>query len=152
MVGAALKFVGDASVPWQRVVSSSGAISERGDGGAGARRQAERLRAEGVAVSEARGAGVGTGGRWRVSLNGPNGYGWCEYGLGGDSRLRSWAVDVLDSHSHTRTQSRRRWTSSTTSMRRTRNAALWKERMTRARIQRLMIHDAMTLRQGAPKR
>lgn len=44
MVGAALRFLQDESVPWQRVISSSGAISERGDGGEGARRQADRLR------------------------------------------------------------------------------------------------------------
>lgn len=31
-------------VPWFRVLSASGAISDRGDGGAGAARQAERLR------------------------------------------------------------------------------------------------------------
>lgn len=31
-------------VPWFRVLSASGAISDRGDGGAGATRQAERLR------------------------------------------------------------------------------------------------------------
>lgn len=47
MVGAALKFLQDPSVPWQRVISSSGAISDRGDGGEGANRQAQRLR-EGV--------------------------------------------------------------------------------------------------------
>ena len=94
MVGAALKFVGDPSIPWQRVLGSSGAISDRGDGGEGARLQADRLREgtdqfqmplphwidafgfeEGVDVSEARGSGVGTGGRWRVNLNT---YGWCE--------------------------------------------------------------------------
>lgn len=44
MVGAALRFVQDDSVPWQRVIGASGAISERGDGGEGAQRQADRLR------------------------------------------------------------------------------------------------------------
>ena len=43
LVGQALKFLQADDVPWQRVISSSGAISDRGDGGAGARRQAERL-------------------------------------------------------------------------------------------------------------
>jgi hypothetical protein len=34
---------------------------------------------EGVEVTEAQGAGVGTGGRWRVSLSPAAGYGWCEF-------------------------------------------------------------------------
>ncbi|KIW67010.1 hypothetical protein PV04_06288 [Phialophora macrospora] len=45
----------DQNVPWQRVVNSKGGISPRGDDGAAATRQAERLRAEGVEVNEARG-------------------------------------------------------------------------------------------------
>lgn len=44
LVGQALKFLQADDVPWQRVISSSGAISERGDGGEGANRQAVRLR------------------------------------------------------------------------------------------------------------
>lgn len=44
MVGQALKFLQDETVPWQRVIGASGAISERGDGGIGAARQATRLR------------------------------------------------------------------------------------------------------------
>ncbi|PWN92977.1 hypothetical protein FA10DRAFT_276929 [Acaromyces ingoldii] len=57
-------------VPWFRVLSASGAISDRGDGGAGAARQAERLRQEGVEVSES-----GTPTKFRVNLGR---YGWCE--------------------------------------------------------------------------
>ncbi|EPQ27209.1 uncharacterized protein PFL1_05132 [Pseudozyma flocculosa PF-1] len=76
LVGSALKFLGDPSVPWQRVIASSGAISDRGDGGEAAARQAQRLRQEGVAVSEGRGGGVSThlaghanpNAKWRVSL------------------------------------------------------------------------------------
>ncbi|KAL6244370.1 Alkyltransferase-like protein 1 [Rhinocladiella similis] len=48
-------FFHDGNVPWQRVVNSKGGISPRGDGGEAATRQAERLRAEGVVVSDARG-------------------------------------------------------------------------------------------------
>lgn len=44
LVGQALKFLQADDVPWQRVIASSGAISERGDGGEGANRQAVRLR------------------------------------------------------------------------------------------------------------
>jgi alkylated DNA nucleotide flippase Atl1 len=44
LVGQALKFLQAEGVPWQRVISSSGAISDRGDGGEGANRQAVRLR------------------------------------------------------------------------------------------------------------
>jgi alkylated DNA nucleotide flippase Atl1 len=44
LVGQALKFLQAEDVPWQRVISSSGVISDRGDGGEGATRQAERLR------------------------------------------------------------------------------------------------------------
>ncbi|KAI1618870.1 methylated-DNA-protein-cysteine methyltransferase like protein [Exophiala viscosa] len=48
-------FYHDQNVPWQRVVNAKGGISPRGDGGAAANRQAERLRAEGVEVNDARG-------------------------------------------------------------------------------------------------
>ncbi|KIW20331.1 hypothetical protein PV08_00906 [Exophiala spinifera] len=48
-------FYHDHNVPWQRVVNSKGGISPRGDGGEAAMRQAERLRAEGVEVGDARG-------------------------------------------------------------------------------------------------
>lgn len=48
-------FYHDQNVPWQRVVNSKGGISPRGDGGGAANRQAERLRAEGVEVNDARG-------------------------------------------------------------------------------------------------
>lgn len=85
MVGAALKFLQDDTVPWQRVIGASGAISERGDGGQGARRQAVRLREEGVTVAgledDEMGGGVSTaagGGNassYRVSLAT---FGWCE--------------------------------------------------------------------------
>jgi len=44
------------NVPWQRVINSKGGISPRGDGGSGANRQAQRLRAEGVEVEDGRGA------------------------------------------------------------------------------------------------
>ncbi|KAK0543207.1 Alkyltransferase-like protein 1 [Tilletia horrida] len=73
MVGAALKWLADETVPWQRVVGAGGVISERGDGGQGAHRQAQALRDENVEVTEAAGMGVGTGGRWRVSMAT---YGW----------------------------------------------------------------------------
>lgn len=68
MVGAALKFLQDPTVPWWRVINSSGGISDRGDGGQAATRQAERLREEGVQVNEGQ-AGLG----WKVSLAR---YGW----------------------------------------------------------------------------
>ncbi len=48
-------FFHDRNVPWQRVVNSKGGISPRGDGGAAANRQAEKLRDEGVDVEDARG-------------------------------------------------------------------------------------------------
>ncbi|KAK4936943.1 Alkyltransferase-like protein 1 [Elasticomyces elasticus] len=48
-------FYHDQNVPWQRVVNSKGGISPRGDGGAAANRQAERLRVEGIDVNDARG-------------------------------------------------------------------------------------------------
>ncbi|KIO32374.1 hypothetical protein M407DRAFT_241459 [Tulasnella calospora MUT 4182] len=67
-VGQALKFLPeDTDVPWQRVISSSGAISSRGPGTDGARRQREALEAEGVEVSE------GRGGELKVDLRT---YGW----------------------------------------------------------------------------
>ncbi|KAK7054116.1 MGMT family protein [Favolaschia claudopus] len=53
-VGQALKFLTPGTtppVPWHRVVSSSGAISSRGPGTDGARRQGEALEAEGVEVT-----------------------------------------------------------------------------------------------------
>lgn len=78
-----MKFLQDDTVPWQRVISSAGAISDRGDGGEAARRQADRLREEGVEVTDALGGGVSTAthrgggiGSLRVSLAT---YGWCEY-------------------------------------------------------------------------
>ena len=40
------------TVPWQRVINAKGAISARGDDGQGANRQAEKLRQEGVTVTE----------------------------------------------------------------------------------------------------
>lgn len=43
------------NVPWQRVVNSKGGISPRSDSSLGARRQVERLRAEGVEVNDPRG-------------------------------------------------------------------------------------------------
>lgn len=79
MVGQALKFLQDDSVPWQRVVGSGGVISERGDGGAGAARQADRLRKEGVSVVEA-GLRHNARGAWRVSsMAEDKGFGWCMY-------------------------------------------------------------------------
>lgn len=59
----ALKFLPEGTaIPWQRVVSSSGAISSRGPGTDGAQRQREALEAEGVEVTE------GRGGELRVDL------------------------------------------------------------------------------------
>ncbi|KAI0067350.1 MGMT family protein [Artomyces pyxidatus] len=52
-VGQALKYLSpdtNPPVPWQRVVSSTGAISSRGPGTDGAQRQREALEAEGVEV------------------------------------------------------------------------------------------------------
>ena len=73
MVGSALKYVQSESVPWQRVVGAGGVISDRGDGGEGAHRQAKRLRTEGVAVAE---AAIGSArGRWRVCNL--DAVGWC---------------------------------------------------------------------------
>lgn len=59
----------------QRVIGSTGFISPRGDDGHGAERQAERLREEGVEVTDVGGAGVGVrgGGRLRVDMKV---YGW----------------------------------------------------------------------------
>ena len=88
-----MKFLQADDVPWQRVVSSSGTISDRGDAGEGASRQAERLRqgewlrrlpqtiehpgltggTEGVEVTES-----GTPVKYRINLAQ---YGWCEYDL-----------------------------------------------------------------------
>ncbi|KIY72020.1 hypothetical protein CYLTODRAFT_418322 [Cylindrobasidium torrendii FP15055 ss-10] len=54
-VGQALKFLDpnvNPPIPWQRVISASGAISSRGPGTDGAQRQQEELEAEGVEVSE----------------------------------------------------------------------------------------------------
>ncbi|KAI0049138.1 MGMT family protein [Auriscalpium vulgare] len=71
-VGQALKFLSpngntEPPVPWQRVVSSTGAISSRGPGTDGAQRQREALEAEGVEVH------VGRTGDLLVSLAD---YGW----------------------------------------------------------------------------
>lgn len=52
----------DTDIPWQRVISSAGKISPRGDGGLGAARQKERLQQEGVEVVSA------AGGEERVNL------------------------------------------------------------------------------------
>ncbi|PWN99999.1 DNA binding methylated-DNA--cysteine S-methyltransferase [Tilletiopsis washingtonensis] len=72
MVGAAMRLLGPSNaVPWQRVLSSSGAISPRGDDGGGARAQAERLRGEGVEVIEPPGISA-----YRVSLAPAAGYAW----------------------------------------------------------------------------
>lgn len=56
----------DTDVPWQRVIASSGKISSRGPGTAGAARQRDALVAEGVDVTETR------NGEFRVS--------WQEFG------------------------------------------------------------------------
>ena len=76
MVGAALKFLQNDRVPWHRVVRADGSIAERGDGGAGASRQAQRLKSEGVPVSEIPLGSAVT--QWRVqSMASNSGYGWC---------------------------------------------------------------------------
>lgn len=76
MVGTALKYLQDDSVPWHRVVGAGGVISERGDGGAGARAQADRLRCEHVEIVEAPPSTAR--GRYRVpSMSDMDGYGWC---------------------------------------------------------------------------
>jgi len=66
-VGQALKFLGDDTVPWQRVIGASGTISSRGPGTDGAQRQAQALRGEGVDVQLSR------GGQYTISLVE---YGW----------------------------------------------------------------------------
>lgn len=48
-------FFHDQNVPWQRVINSKGGISARGDNGLAANRQVEKLRDEGVEVTEGRG-------------------------------------------------------------------------------------------------
>jgi methylated-DNA-protein-cysteine methyltransferase related protein len=61
----ALKFVSpdvNPPIPWQRVLSASGAISSRGPGTNGAQLQREALEAEGVEVT------VGRTGELRVDL------------------------------------------------------------------------------------
>ena len=40
------------NVPWQRVVNAKGGVSPRGDGGAGAARQIQSLRNEGITVND----------------------------------------------------------------------------------------------------
>lgn len=45
-------FYHDQNVPWQRVVNAKGGISPRGDGGAGASRHVQKLRAEGIVVND----------------------------------------------------------------------------------------------------
>ena len=42
----------DQNVPWQRVVNAKGGVSPRGDGGAGAARQIQTLRNEGITVND----------------------------------------------------------------------------------------------------
>ncbi|KAK1927046.1 6-O-methylguanine DNA methyltransferase [Papiliotrema laurentii] len=57
-VGNALKMLPpDSTVPWQRVISSKGIISPRGDQGLGVARQRDRLEQEGVVVTTLAGAG-----------------------------------------------------------------------------------------------
>ncbi|CDS01030.1 related to methylated-dna--protein-cysteine methyltransferase [Sporisorium scitamineum] len=58
LVGSALKFLQDPTVPWHRVISSSGAIADRGDGGHAATRQAQLLQQEGITIVHGRGEGV----------------------------------------------------------------------------------------------
>lgn len=62
----ALKFLGPTTnppVPWHRVIGASGAISSRGPGTDGARRQRDALIAEGVEVT------VGRTGEMRVDFS-----------------------------------------------------------------------------------
>ncbi|KAG8926765.1 hypothetical protein FRC03_005190 [Tulasnella sp. 419] len=67
-VGQALKFLpANTQIPWQRVISSSGAISSRGPGTDGAARQRAALEDENVEVEE------GRTGEFRVDLRR---YGW----------------------------------------------------------------------------
>lgn len=57
-VGNALKSLPPTSdIPWQRVISSKGLISPRGDQGQGVARQKDRLEQEGVEVETLAGAG-----------------------------------------------------------------------------------------------
>ncbi|WVR07475.1 hypothetical protein IAU60_004517 [Kwoniella sp. DSM 27419] len=57
-VGNALKMLPpDTEIPWQRVISSKGLISPRGDLGLGVARQKDRLEAEGVEVETLTGTG-----------------------------------------------------------------------------------------------
>lgn len=94
MVGTALKFLQDDSVPWHRVVGAGGVISERGDGGAGAQTQAERLRREQVAIVEM--PKFQTHGRYRVqSMSDQNGHGWCTYATLTSQSLRRYEVHAL---------------------------------------------------------
>lgn len=81
MVGAALKFLQNDRIPWHRVVRADGGIAERGDGGAGASRQVQRLKSEGVPVSE---IPLGRAlSQWRVASMASNSeYGWCKCNLG----------------------------------------------------------------------
>ncbi|KAJ9502245.1 Alkyltransferase-like protein 1 [Exophiala xenobiotica] len=70
-------FFHDNNVPWQRVVNAKGGISPRGDDGAAVNRQADRLRAEGVEVNDARGieemtVDLGRFGWWPTTLPGEN--------------------------------------------------------------------------------
>lgn len=64
----ALKFLGDETVPWHRVLRSTGQIASRGPGTDGASRQRLALEQEGVVVTQ--GPMDGEGGK--VS--------WAEYG------------------------------------------------------------------------
>ena len=75
LVGSALKFLQDPTVPWHRVISASGAIADRGDGGSAAARQAQLLQLEGVTISQGRGEGVtvdfghaNPNARWKVNM------------------------------------------------------------------------------------
>jgi methylated-DNA-protein-cysteine methyltransferase-like protein len=68
-------FFHDHNVPWQRVVNAKGGISPRGDDGAAVNRQADKLRAEGVEVNDARGieemsVDLGRFGWWPTTLPG----------------------------------------------------------------------------------
>lgn len=57
-VGNALKSLPPTTdIPWQRVISSKGLISPRGDQGQGVARQKDRLEQEGVEVQTLAGAG-----------------------------------------------------------------------------------------------
>lgn len=92
MVGAALKFLQNDRIPWHRVVRADGGIAERGDGGAGASRQVQRLQSEGVPVSE---IPLGRAlSQWRVqSMASNSGYGWCTHSSANQSSydVIAWA-------------------------------------------------------------